>query len=206
MEHHLVGLSLDAKGTKMSSIPGKWYSHGRPVWITISMLAAAIAYSVVGPNSADTSRVIAPAAADKYTTFDVQPGGGCNLDHVTVDGDDVTLFGWAILSSDADKPPPERVLLQLDVNGSSRRVVAQRIKRLDVAVANNNDALKMSGFRAVVTRQAGMKIKILQAIEGHLYECPDAFSADSVMAENLEQDAPGEIQITAAEVRQSGAE
>jgi hypothetical protein len=38
-----------------------------------------------------------------------------------------------------------------------------------------NDALKMSGFTAVVKRQAGMTVKILQAFEGHLYEYPDAF-------------------------------
>jgi hypothetical protein len=116
-----------------------------------------------------------PAAVEKYASFDVRPGGGCNLDQASVDGDDVILSGWAILS--VDSAPPKPVLLQLDVGGNSRRVMAERTERQDVAVANKNDALKMSGFTAVVKRQLGMNVKILQAFEGHLYLCPDAFPA-----------------------------
>jgi|SRR5271169_1634843 len=161
----------------MSSIPAgsRWYGHGWPLWILILLLLALTAYSVVQPTGGGSSREADPAAVEKYATFDVRPGGGCNLDQTVVDGDDVTLSGWAILS--ADSAPPEPVLLQLDVGGSSRRVMALRTERSDVAVAQKNDALKMSGFIAVVTRQAGMNVKILQAFEGHLYECPDAFPA-----------------------------
>jgi hypothetical protein len=122
---------------------------------------------------ADSSRASDPTA--RYATFDVRPGGACNLDQVSVDGDDVTLSGWAFLSRDADSAPPEPVILQLDVAGSSRRVIADRTERPDVADYFQNDALKMSGFTAVVRRRAGMAVKILQVFDGHLYECPDAF-------------------------------
>jgi hypothetical protein len=126
---------------------------------------------------ADLSREAGPAAVEKYVTFGVQSGGECNLDEVSVDGDDVTLSGWAILSADADSAPPEPVLLQLDVGGSSRRVMAERIERPDVAVSYKNNALKLSGFTTVVKQQAGMFVRILQPFDGHLYECPDRFPA-----------------------------
>ena len=144
--------------------------------VSTTMLAALMFGSVLPLHAQDASKPD-PAAVEKYATFDVQPGGACNLDQVSVDGDEVTLSGWAILSRDADSAPPQPVLLQLDVNGSSQRVIADRTERDDVAVDSKNDALKMSGFTAMVKRQAGMMVTILQPFEGHLVQCPDQFPA-----------------------------
>ena len=140
------------------------------------MLAVLLLGSVLPVHAQDTSKPD-PADVEQYATFDVQSGGECNLDEVRVDGDDVTLSGWAILSGDANSAPPEPVLLQLDVAGSGRRIVADRIERSDVAAYYKNDALKTSGFTAVVKQQAGMLIQILQPFEGHLYKCPNIFPA-----------------------------
>jgi hypothetical protein len=131
--------------------------------------------SVLPVRAQDTSK---PDSADveKYATFDVLPGGECNLDSVSVDGDDMTLSGWAILSSDANSAPPEPVLLQL-VAGSDQRIVANRNERSDVADYFKNDALKMAGFTAVVKKQPGMLVQILLPSEGHLYKCPNVFPA-----------------------------
>jgi hypothetical protein len=113
---------------------------------------------------------------ERYAAFDIRPGGACNFDGVRLSTDEVTLSGWAILSADADGAPPEPVILQLDVAGTSRRVVAHRTERSDVAASYKNDALKMSGFTAVVKRQPGMNVKLLQAFDGHLYACPVDYS------------------------------
>jgi hypothetical protein len=101
------------------------------------------------------------------------PGGARNFDRVRLSADEVILSGWAILSG--DDAPADAVLLQLDVAGSSRRIVADRTVRPDVAASYKNDALKMSGFTAIAKRQAGMNVKLLQAFEGHLYVCPTEY-------------------------------
>jgi hypothetical protein len=109
----------------------------------------------------------------RYAAFDIRPGGACNFDHVRLSADEVILSGWGILSGEG--APADAVLLQLDVAGSSRRIVADRTERPDVAVSYKNDALKMSGFTTVVKRQAGMNVKLLQAFQAHLYVCPIDF-------------------------------
>jgi hypothetical protein len=148
----------------------------RQMKVSTIMLAVLMLGSVPPVHAQDASKPD-PAAVEKYATFDVQPGGACNLDQVSVDGDEVTLSGWAILSRDSDSAPPNPVLLQLDVDGSSRRVIADRTEREDVAVDSKNDALKMSGFTAMVKRQAGMVVTVLQPFAGHLLQCPDKFPA-----------------------------
>jgi hypothetical protein len=115
----------------------------------------------------------AAVVADGYAAFDIRPGGVCSFDHVRLSADEVILSGWAILSG--DDAPADAVLLQLDVAGSSRRIVADRTVRPDVAASYKNDALKMSGFTAIAKRQAGMNVKLLQAFEGHLYVCPTEY-------------------------------
>jgi glycosyltransferase involved in cell wall biosynthesis len=140
----------------------------------LDAIRASNSWRITAPLRAIWSLTADPAV-ERYTTFDVQPGGACNLEQVSVLGDEVTISGWAFLSRDARSAPSGPVLLRLDVDRSSRLVMAERIERPDVADYYKNDALKMSGFTAVVKRQAGMTVKVLQAFEGRLYECPGAF-------------------------------
>src|SRR5271169_1573019 len=131
--------------------------------------------SAIADKSIDGHSQPAPVVADRYAAFDIRPGGAGNFDHVRLSADEVILSGWAILYRDGCGAPAEAVLLELNVAGSSRRVVADRTERPDVAVSYKNDELKMSGFTAVVKRQAGMNVKLLQAFEGHLYVCPTEY-------------------------------
>jgi hypothetical protein len=141
----------------------------------LDAIRASNSWRITAPLRAIWSRTADPAAVERYTMFDVQPGGACSLDRVSVLDDEVTISGWAFLSRDARSAPSGPVLLRLDVDRSSRLVIAERTERPDVADYYKNDALKMSGFTAVVKRQAGMTVKVLQAFEGRLYQCPGAF-------------------------------
>ena len=131
-------------------------------------------YTRIVMQSTRSSRAADPAA--KYTTFNVRPGGAGNLDQASVSGDEVTLSGWAFLST-LKAPLQNLFCSSLMLMEGVRRVMATRTERPDVADYFQNHSLKMSGFTAVVKRQPEMIVTILQPYDdGYLYQCPDNFS------------------------------
>ena len=153
-------------------VASPFLARGKVHWIrsTLPLLLLPATYFGAHALQDHLQHAAEAAIANKYEATDTRLGGACNFDESRVtDGDEVIASGWAAFPSEA--VVGEAVFLQLNAAGGSERVTAQRGSRSDVAEYFKNDALKNSGFTAILKREPGTKVKLLQALGGHLYQC-----------------------------------
>ncbi len=116
-------------------------------------------------------RVADAKAGDSPASAETKFGGACSFDQTKPSSDNKELIasGWAILSKDGSLA--DDVYLEVEYSGGKERITVQRDARPDVAAFFNSDALLRSGFIAVLKRETGAKVKVLQVAHGSLYQC-----------------------------------
>jgi peptidoglycan/LPS O-acetylase OafA/YrhL len=110
------------------------------------------------------------AVTEKYAASEVRAGGACDIDPPKKGDRGTLITGWAALPT--QHTVAEAIFLDLDDLSANRRIQTQRHQRADVAEHFKDNAFLMSGFNAVLEHEAGTKVKVLQAQNGILYQCP----------------------------------
>jgi len=137
------------------------------------LIVLAHAPDVIGaPTLASQSnsyQVAAAEGANSPVVAEAKSGGACSFDQTSVSGDKLIASGWAVLSKDGTLA--DAVYLEVEYANGKERKTAERSSRADVATYFNSKALLFSGFRVILRRETGAKVKVLQTYKDNLFEC-----------------------------------